>query len=40
MRLNALLYKAYRSVGYAPVRVPELSIEARAQLVLSELPKA
>ena len=37
VRLNALLFKAYRSFGYSPVRVPELSIEARAQLVLSEL---
>jgi predicted ATPase len=36
VRLNALLFKAYRSFGYSPVRVPELSIEARAQLVLSE----
>lgn len=36
VRLNALLFKAYRSGGYAPIRVPELSIEARAQLVLSE----
>jgi predicted ATPase len=37
LRLNALLFKAYRSCGYSPIRVPELSIEARAQLVLSEL---
>jgi predicted ATPase len=37
VRLNALLFNAYRSCGYSPIRVPELSIEARAQLVLSEL---
>jgi predicted ATPase len=37
VRLNALLFKAYRSYGYSPIRVPELSIEERAQLVLSEL---
>jgi predicted ATPase len=37
VRLNALLFKAYRSCGYSPIRVPELSIEERAQLVLSEL---
>jgi predicted ATPase len=37
MRLNTLLFQAYRSVGYSPFRVPELSVEERAQLVLSEL---
>jgi predicted ATPase len=37
LRLHGLLLKAYRSLGYEPLRVPELSIEDRAQLVLSEL---
>lgn len=37
VRIGRLLDKAYRSLGYSPVRVPELSIEERARLILSEL---
>jgi predicted ATPase len=37
VQIGKLLLKAYRSYGYAPVRVPEMSIEDRAHFVLSEL---
>mgnify|MGYP001819448042 FL=1 len=37
LRLHALLDSAYRSLGYEPVRIPELSIEDRARLVLESL---
>ena len=37
MRIHDLLYEAYRSFGYSPILVPELSIRGRARFVLSEL---
>jgi predicted ATPase len=37
MRIHDLLYEAYRSFGYSPTLVPELSITDRARFVLSEL---
>ncbi len=37
LRIRQLLEETYRSLGYTPVPVPELSIEERARLVLSEL---
>jgi predicted ATPase len=37
VRVNALLFEAYRSLGYAPFRVPELPTGDRARFVLSEL---
>jgi predicted ATPase len=37
VRLHDLLDVAYRSLGYRPVPVPELSIEERARFVLSDL---
>ena len=37
VRIRDLLEAAYRSLGYAPCRVPELSIADRASLVLSKL---
>jgi predicted ATPase len=37
LRIGDLLDDAYRSYGYSPFQVPELSIEDRARIVLSEL---
>lgn len=37
VRIHDLLDEAYRSLGYLPCRVPELSVRNRARLVLSEL---
>ena len=39
VRIHDLLDKAYRSQGYAPCPVPELTIEDRARFVLAELGK-
>ncbi|MBI2194593.1 MAG: ATP-binding protein [Planctomycetes bacterium] len=36
-RIQELLEKAYRDLGYEPVRVPPLSVEERAQLVLAAI---
>jgi predicted ATPase len=37
VRIHELLEGVYRAHGYAPIQVPELSVEDRARFVLSEL---
>lgn len=37
-KIDGMLEEDYKSLGYAPVRVPVISVEARADFILSLLP--